>query len=187
MFFWGDMWQLAPHLIRAHASVRPIKRVIIWGRNREKATALAKLLTLENYEVEVAPQLNRSLSTADIISCATLSNEPLVSGAHLVAGQHIDLVGSYKKDMREADDSTILRSTLYVDTEAAKEESGDLYVPMQTGLIGDAAIKGDLFQLCSAQQLARNSDEAITLFKSVGHALEDLVAAKLVSEKLATD
>lgn len=173
---------LATHLIRAHASVRPIKKVMIWGRNQQKADALADSMQQEPFVVSVVPTIAEGLAEADIVSSATLSNTPLILGDQVVEGQHIDLVGSYKKDMREADDSTIAKSRVFVDTATAQVESGDLYMPLEQGLIAPDDIQGDLFKLCARQQFARRSDEEVTLFKSVGHAMEDLVAARLVWE-----
>ena len=173
---------LAPHLILAHASVRPIKKVIIWGRNQMKARSLAEDISQERFEVTAASNLTDSLSKADIISSATLSSKPLVLGEKIIEGQHIDLVGSYKKDMREADNEAISKSMIYVDTKAAMEESGDLLIPLQEEVITPSDIMADLFQLCKNRTLARKSATDITLFKSVGYALEDLVAAQQIWE-----
>lgn len=168
---------LAPELIRAHASIRPISKVFVYGRSFEKAQAVAA--RFDHLDVEPVKDLTH-LTEADIISCATLSPDPLIHGKHLIEGQHVDLVGSYRPDMREADDEVILRSSIYVDTiEGATTESGDLVIPLGTGVIEIADIKGSLLELCT-QRCKRTSSEEITLFKSVGHAVEDLVAANLV-------
>ena len=175
---------LAPYLIRAHASVRPIKEVYIWGRNHEKAKMLAA--NLHDLEMQIAPveELNAILPLVDIISCATLSKSPLIHGKHLVAGQHLDLVGSFKPNMREADDDAIQDAALFVDTlEGAPKESGDIFLPIQKGVISLQDIKGDLFALCRGDIKGRTDSNEITLFKSVGHALEDLAAAELVYKK----
>ena len=172
---------LAPYLVRAHAAVRPIEKVFVWGRNFARAEELCRQLDGDGFEVSPVSKIPAAMSTVDIISVATLSNTPLVPGVHLRSGQHLDLVGSFKPDMREADDDCIRRSILYVDTrEGASKESGDLVIPMHNGVIGVDDIRGDLFDLCQGRVAGRESDESITLFKSVGHALEDLVAARLV-------
>ncbi len=171
---------LSPHLIEAHATVRPIEKVWIWGRNYSKAQALAQKLNSPKLQVEAVEDQKKVIPEADIISCATLSKEALVFGSLLREGQHIDLVGSYLPNTREADDQSISRSSIFVDNiEGAPKESGDLAIPLQNGLIALSDIKGDLFDLCRNKIEGRKSDEEITLFKSVGHALEDLAAAIL--------
>lgn len=175
---------LSPNLIKAHASVRPIEQVLIWGRNKDKAKALAESLSEENFEIQVVSTVEEGLSEADIISCATLSETPLVLGEHLQRGQHVDLVGAYRPDMREADDAVIEKASIYLDSfEGGLKESGDIVIPIQTGILKKEDIKGDLFSLSSGQSTGRTSSEEITLFKSVGHALEDLVAANYYYEK----
>lgn len=170
---------LAPELIAAHAGVRPLERVWLWGRNFDKAHALALTMTGRAYQVSAVRDLRKAIAEADIISTATLSAEPLIRGADLRPGQHLDLVGSYKPNMREADDAAVQQAELFVDTYAgALHESGDLFIPLQTGIIHRQDIKAQLSELCSGQHLGRSSNDRITLFKSVGYALEDLVAAR---------
>ena len=95
-------------------------------------------------------------------------------------GQHLDLVGAFTPEMRESDDEAIRRAEVYVDTlEGAPREGGDIARPLAEGLLTLEEIRGDLFGLCRGSAPARGDPEAITLFKSVGHALEDLVAAEL--------
>jgi len=174
---------LAPHLIRAHASVRPIQKVLIWGRNAQKSQLLATKMNSE-FEVSVVDDLAKVIPQADIISCATMAKSPILFGEHLRKGQHIDLVGSYQPDMREADNTVIQKSNIYVDTlEGASKESGDILIPIEQGIIQAADIRGDLFDLCNQKISGRASAQDITLFKSVGHALEDLVTAQLIFEK----
>ena len=170
---------LSKNLIKAHASVRPIQQVYVWGRNIEKAKTICKELSNEDFSIETINNIEDKISEVDIISCATLSKTPLVLGKYLKSGQHIDLVGAYRKDMREADNETVLKSLVYVDTfQGGLKESGDIVIPLQEGIISEEDIKADLFELCSGKKRGRNSDDEITMFKSVGHALEDLVAAK---------
>ena len=176
---------LAPRLIAAHAAVRPIKQVYIWGRNFEKASGLAKPFSTATYTVTAVKSIAETIPLVDIISVATLSETPLIFGESLHAGQHLDLVGAYKPNMREADDAVVRRCSIYVDTRAgAFKETGDIVIPIQKGIIKKNAILADLFDLCQENKLARQSDSEITLFKSVGHALEDLAAAKLVYEAI---
>lgn len=179
---------LAPELIKAHMSIRPIKKIYIWGRNFEKSKRLAKKITIilqnENCEIFPVHQMEKAIKEADIISSATLSSKPLLFGDKLKAGQHLDLVGAYKPDMRESDDVAILRSSVFVDTYGGIHESGDIQEPMQKGILQKENICGDLFELSQGEKIGRKNSNEITLFKSVGHALEDLAAAKLIYEKL---
>ena len=169
---------LSINLIKAHAAVRPIKEVFIWGRNFEKATAICAVLKNEKFTIKAIKTIEEKIKEVAIISCATLSKRPLILGKYLKNGQHIDLVGAYKKDMREADDETISRASVYLDTfQGGLKESGDIVIPLQNGTLKEKDIKADLFQLCSAQKTGRSTAEEITVFKSVGHALEDLAAA----------
>ena len=172
---------LAPELIKAHASVRPIKKVYVWGRSMTKSQGVCS--TLGDLEMDLIPVENYLdiIGEVDIISCATLSPDPLVFGRTMKHGQHYDLVGAYKPDMREADDDFISNVKLYVDNmEGATTETGDLVIPIKSQLISVEDIQSDLFDLCKRKKPGRQNDREITCFKSVGHALEDLAAAKLV-------
>jgi ornithine cyclodeaminase len=172
---------LAPYLIRAHASVRPIRRVTLWNRTHGRAVSLAFGLSVTGIEVEVADDLEEAVRDADIVSCATLSSEPLIRGAWLKKGAHLDLVGGFTPKMREADDAAVKRARVYVDTRAgATKEAGDIVAPLKSGALKEADIRGDLFELCGGKAKGRTSAAQITLFKSVGTAIEDLAAAMLV-------
>ncbi len=176
---------LAPQLIKAHAAVRPIEQVWIWGRNFDKAEALAQNLQNKQWQIAAIKDQRSVLPQADIISCATMSPDPLVFGSYLQPGQHIDLVGSYLPHTRESDDLAITRARVYADNlEAAPHESGDLAIPIEKGLLKMEDIQGDLFGLCRNEVEGRKTKEEITLFKSVGHALEDLAAAVLAFQHL---
>jgi alanine dehydrogenase len=176
---------LAPHLVRAHACVRPIRRVTLWNRTRSRAVALAFGLAVGGVETEVTDDLEGAVREADIVSCATLAREPLVRGAWLKKGAHLDLVGGFTPEMREADDRAVKRARVYVDTRAgACSEAGDIVQPLRSGLIDETDIRGDLFDLCRGKAKGRTSDSQITLFKSVGTAIEDLAAAMLVWERI---
>jgi ornithine cyclodeaminase len=176
---------LAPYLIMAHAAVRPICNVLIWGRSPDKAAALAKRLTRRDFRVDATDDLEAAVRGAHVISCATLSREPLVRGAWLQPGQHLDLVGAFKPDMRETDDEAIRRARVFVDTrEGACKEGGDIVQAVESGALDPADIAGDLFELTRGERAGRRFYDQITLFKSVGTALEDLAAAQLAVERV---
>ncbi|WP_159022625.1 ornithine cyclodeaminase family protein [Formosa sp. L2A11] len=177
---------LSTNLIEAHASIRPIKKVYVYGRDYNKAKAICKHFTTTQFTIEAIKTIEEKISEVDIISSATLSTKPLVIGKHLKPGQHVDLVGAYKKDTREADDEAILKSSVYIDTyQGGLKESGDILIPLNTGILKENDIQADLFELCGNQKTGRKNDTEITLFKSVGHALEDLLAATYYVDKYA--
>ncbi|MEG3657685.1 ornithine cyclodeaminase family protein [Arenibacter palladensis] len=169
---------LAPNLILAHASVRPIKKVYIWGRDYSKAMGICEKLNNAPFHIQPIKSIEDKISEVDIISSATLSKTPLVLGKYLKPGQHVDLVGAYKVDMREADDETVTKAEVYIDTyQGGLKESGDIVIPLKSGVLKETDIKADLFELTSQKKHGRKNDGEITMFKSVGHALEDLAAA----------
>jgi ornithine cyclodeaminase len=174
---------MAPHLVCAHACARPIRQVAIWGRSPEKAKSLAAALGGSDLEASHVVDLEAAVGEADIISCATLATEPLILGGWLRSGQHLDLVGAFTPQMAEADDAAIARARVYVDTrEGALVESGELVGALERGVIGADDIHGDLFDLTRGAIAGRSGSDEITLFKSVGTALEDLAAATLAIE-----
>ncbi|MGI9205781.1 MAG: ornithine cyclodeaminase family protein [Woeseiaceae bacterium] len=178
---------LAPHLIESHAAVRPITEALIWGRRPEAAKALADKISEKTYKVTVTNDLETAVRSADIVSCATLSNEPLILGEWLRAGQHVDLVGAFKPDMAEADVAAIANASVYVDTRAgALSESGELVQAIASGALRAESIKGSLRELASGKIHGRHATDEITLFKSVGTALEDLAAAELAVDNATT-
>lgn len=171
---------LATHLIESHALVRPIREVRVWGRRPERAEAVAAALRGRAFAIEAVAELRAAVEWADLISCATLATVPLVHGAWLRPGQHVDLVGAFTPRMREADDEALLRAEIYVDTRSgALAESGELVQAIAAGVIGAADIRGELADLARGAVPARRDRGDITLFKSVGTALEDLAAAEL--------
>ncbi len=183
---------LAPELIRVHAKVRPIREVAIWGRTPARAGKLASELSASlpgalgrSIAVRAVTDRKVAVAEADIVSCATLAKEPLVEGAWMREGQHLDLVGAYTPQMRESDDKAVWRARVYVDTRAgALKEAGDIVQPLANGTIDEDDVIADLFELARGQQTGRLPGDAtsITLFKSVGAALEDLAAAELAIE-----
>ena len=177
---------LASHLIGAHAAVRPIREVVIWGRDTAKAQALARSLASPTMKVLATDDLEAAVRQADIVTAATLSTQPLVKGAWLKPGAHVDLVGAYTPERRESDDEAVRRARVYVDTRAgATKEGGDVVQPLKSGVLRLEDIRGDLLELARGQAKGRASAEEITLFKSVGTALEDLAAAELAVERSA--
>ncbi len=177
--------KLAPNLIRAHAAVRPITDVAIWNRTRKTAETLAEELAGEDFAVTVVDDVESTARDADIISCATISNTPVVRGAWLKPGCHLDLVGGFTPEMRETDDDGVTRASIYVDTwEGGLNEAGDIVDPLNRGVIAREDIVGDIADLVSGRCRARQADDEITLCKLVGTALTDLAAAELLYERV---
>lgn len=172
---------LAHHLPEAHAAVRPIDKVLVWGRHGERADALAAKLNAKGLAATAVSDLDAAVAQADIVSCATTSTEALVKGRLLRPGTHVDLVGAFTPQMRECDDDTVRRANVFVDTRAgALKEAGDILQPIAAGLFTADAIRGDLHDLAGGTVTGRRDDAGITLFKSVGAAIEDLIAASLL-------
>lgn len=175
---------LAPALVRAHAAIRPIRDVAIWNRRPEGAARLAATLAAEGLNAYPVTDLAAAVGEADLVSCATLSTEPLVRGAWLRPGTHLDLVGAFTPAMREADDAALLRGPVYIDTQDALKKGGDVAAAILSGAPAPDAVTGDLAALCRGEAPGRQSPDEITVFKSVGAAIEDLAAAACVWESL---
>ena len=176
--------KLAPHLIRAHAAMHPIRSVTLWNRSRDGAERVAAELAEEAFEVTVTDDRQAAISDADIVSAATISDRPLIEGAWLKPGSHVDLVGAFTPKLRESDDAAVRRATLFVDTfGGALTEGGDLVQPLEAGVIKRADVVADLAMLCNGDHPGRRSDDEITLFKSTGAALEDFAAGCLVWQR----
>ena len=175
--------RLSLNLMEAHASVRPLHTFHIWGRNTSNAEKTAEEARALGLNAMAVTDLERAARQADIISCATLSSEPLVRGAWMKPGAHLDLVGAFKPSMRESDDEAVRRARLFADTrEGVLSEGGDIMQPIRDGIISAASIQGELSELVQGTVRGRTSDSEITLFKSVGAALEDLAGAILAYE-----
>lgn len=174
--------RLAGGLVEAHMHVRPIDRVSLWSRTPEHAQAAAATMADDGLPVTAVRDLERAVREADIVSCATLSTEPLVRGAWLRAGVHLDLVGAFTAKMRETDDAAIARADLIVvdNRPGALAEGGDIVSAIASGAIDASAIAADLADLARGAHPGRTRDDEITVFKSVGFALEDLAAAEAV-------
>ncbi len=175
---------LCPELINAHAIVRPIKNVKIWGRNIDHVNKVINENNLENLNVKISENIEKDIAEADVISCATSSVKPIVLGKYITPGTHVDLVGSYKPNMREADDVLIKKASIYIDNISAKHECGDIFIPLKNKIINEDSIKGTLEELATKKINGRISQKEITLFKSVGFALEDLAAAEYLFQKI---
>lgn len=168
--------RVAQALPEAFASQFPLKKLLIWSRTHSHAEHLAEHWRTQGWSVEVVLDLAYGVAKADIISCATLSPHPLIQGQWLQAGQHLDLIGSFTPQMRETDDDCMKRAQIYIDTEAALKEAGDLVIPLANGVITADSIKGTFYQLC-AEKRSHYDPNRMTLFKGVGHAVEDLACA----------
>ena len=170
---------LSPFLARAHSAVRPIREIRIWNRTFANAERVAATLRDDGMAAEAVDSLDRALADADIVSSATIATTPLVKGALLKPGAHVDLVGGFAPGMRESDDDAIRRARVYVDTRAgATKEAGDIVQPLASGVLDAEDIVADLHELARGQKPGRGSDDEITLFKSVGAALEDLAGGR---------
>ncbi|KQT64335.1 MULTISPECIES: ornithine cyclodeaminase family protein [unclassified Aureimonas] len=175
---------LSAHLVRAMRSVRPIESVAIWNRSSERAEAVVAELRAEGIEASLAQDLAGAVAEADIVSAATLSRVPLIEGRFVRPGTHLDLVGAFLPDMRETDDAAVAAATVFVDTRGgALAEGGDLVQAIRAGAFRAEDVAADLHDLCRGHHPGRSSPEEITLFKSVGAALEDLAAAVLVASR----
>lgn len=175
---------LCTELIYAHSSVRDIKTIWVWGRNFQKAESKVEELKLQNVKIKAIETKDEILAIVDLISCATLSNTPLIHGSLLNGSTYIDLVGSYKPEMREADNETIRNANIFVDTKEAIHESGDLKIPLDTKVIDHKHILSDLPSLCKNPIQPSSLQNYKTIFKTVGFAAPDLAAAIYLYEKI---
>lgn len=173
--------RLAPFMARAHCQRRDVRRLRIWGRRDEGAQTLAQTLRDEGLPAQAVDDLEAAVRDSDIVSCATTATAPIVRGEWLSPGTHVDLVGGFRRDMREADDCAVARARIYVDTYAgALAEAADIVEPIERGVIDRSRVVGELEELVAGTVSGRRGDDEITLFKSVGTALEDLAAAQLL-------
>ena len=171
---------LAPYIIRAQLSVRPIDRVMVWGRTLGNAQAVVEQLAKENDAVrfEVANDLQAACGEADIIVSATGSHEPLVFGDWVRPGTHTNFIGNHHAKKRECDTALVAKSKVYADSYVnCFKEAGEVLVPINEGAISKDHVVGELTQMCSGAVSLRESGDEITLFKSIGMALSDLVGA----------
>lgn len=179
--------RVAELLADAYLSIRPIKRFIIWNQTYSKAEALASRLQNKGLQAEATNDLESAVKQADIVSCATLSTSPLILRKWLQAGTHLDLIGSFAPDMRETDDACFADTSVFIDTDEALLKAGDLLSPIATGVFNPQNVCATLSDLCQKKHAGRIHHDEITVFKSVGSALEDLAAAILAYETLNPD
>ncbi|AYE88103.1 MULTISPECIES: ornithine cyclodeaminase family protein [Sulfitobacter] len=177
---------LAPHLVQAHLAARPsLRKIRVWNRTQERAEALIERLEVPGVDVGVARDLDSAVARADIISCATMAQEPLVKGELLKPGAHLDLVGAYRPDMREADDAAMARGTVFVDCREGMKGNGELSRPVDRGVITWGDVKADFYELAQGDRPGRQTEEEITVFKNVGGGHLDLFAAIALKHRLA--
>jgi len=178
---------LAAYLLHAHISVRNLKNVIIWGR------CAGKVQKIINEFSTIYPQINfytsldlaQEIPHVDIICCATGSKTPLFPGELVSSGTHIDCLGNHMANARECDSATITKARVFVDSLAnTLNEAGELLIPIEEGVFKAGDIVGQLADMCMQPEILRQSSDEITLFKSVGTAISDLVAAYLVYQKV---
>ncbi len=179
--------KVAKHLIQAHSVVRNYDSIEVWMRNSDKLKAFVDQLQQGGINAIAVGDVETAARKADVISTATLSPAPVIKGEWLKPGTHLDLIGSHKPDTRETDDEAITRSSIFVDTrEGALHETGDLALPIKSGVFNPADVKADIKELCLQQHVGRTSPNEITIFKSAGLAVEDLAAALLVYQSYTT-
>ncbi|MEX4004877.1 ornithine cyclodeaminase family protein [Paraburkholderia sp. EG285A] len=164
---------IALALAHAHVHARPsIERILLWNRTLQKLDAVAQALTSLGRPIDVITDMNEAVSQADIISAATGSVSPIIRGRFLKPGAHVDLVGGYRPDMREADDDVIARSDVYVDFRDTALDAGDISQAIANGSLLQDDIKGDLFDMVRA---APERSSRATVFKNAGGAHLDLL------------
>lgn len=180
---------LAPYLARAHLAIRPsLRKVLVWNRTLERAETLAAELRAEGADAAAVPDLDAAVPEADILSCSTASSEPLVKGALLRPGAHLDLVGGFTPTMRECDDDAVRRARLFVDEASINLDlCGDLIDPIGRGVIPRAKVEGDLYDLCRDDDRVNRKPEEITLFKNGGGGHLDLFTALFIRERLRSE
>ncbi len=173
---------VAAELAEAFIAVRPsITQIEIWSMRATSSERLAKTLRERGLNATSVTDLETAVRGADIISCATLATEPVVLGDWLNSGQHLDLIGAFRPDMRETDDAALRRGSIFVDTKFAAVECGELAMPIADGVITADDIRGDLHDICTGAARRETPDD-ITIFKSVGNAVMDLSAAIVAAE-----
>ncbi|MGE5321456.1 MAG: ornithine cyclodeaminase family protein [Actinomycetota bacterium] len=172
----------------AHIAVLPRVRrfdhVLVCGTEPAKVKAFCSSMS-NRYQIEMAPaDAELCVRQSDVVCACTTSRAPVIEGRWLKPGMHLNLVGAFQPETREVDDETIKRSRVVVDTYAgALAEAGDLLIPLRNSTIKENHILADLHEAVSGKKQVRRGPDDITLFKSVGCALEDLVTAKLIYDR----
>lgn len=162
-----------------YAAVRQVARTRVWARKPEQAMALVERLRADGFEAQVADNLREAVREADVITAATSATSPLVLGADVRPGTHVDLIGAFSPSMIEADEELITSASLFIDVPAALQEPGDLLGPLERGTLTEEDVKATLADLAAGRHTGRSTQDEVTVFKSVGSSLEDLVAARL--------
>ncbi|MEX2648654.1 MAG: ornithine cyclodeaminase family protein [Alphaproteobacteria bacterium] len=180
---------LAPHVIAAHCAVRPsIHAVTVWNRTPERALRVAREVSLPGVGIAATRDLEQAVRAADVVACATAATVPLVKGAWLKPGAHLDLIGGYTHAMRESDDDCVRRARVFVDGRArVPEECGDLSQPIRAGVLRATDIVADLFELARGERRGRVTADEITLFKNGGGGHQDLGCAELLHDRLGAE
>ena len=173
--------KLAPWLVCAHLAVRPsIRRVLVWNRTAARARNLAEQLAGQGIRAEAVDDLEAAAGEAGIISTATMAQEPIIEGAWLASGTHLDLVGGWTPEMREADDDAVARARVFVDSRASAFDGvGDILIPIANGTIGEEDVLADLYDLMMGAA-GRKGAQDVTLFKNAGGAHLDLMTAEVI-------
>jgi ornithine cyclodeaminase/alanine dehydrogenase-like protein (mu-crystallin family) len=178
--------EMAPWLIRAHRAARPgIAEVLVWNRNGDRAANLAARLGKEGIPATGVSDLEAAARRADIISTATMAREPLIHGAWLKPGPHLDLVGAYNAGMREADDDCMRRARIFCDFRASAMDVGEILSPLASGAISESDLLGDLYDLAQGAP-GRLSADDITIFKNAGGAHLDTMTAEFLLRRVET-
>lgn len=176
---------VAASLIEAYRAVLPdIDRVTVWARRPDQAQALADRLSDAGLRIKTATDLESALASADIVAASTMARQPILRGDWVRPGTHVDLIGAYKADMREADDALMARAALFVDSRETTSHIGELLMPLASGAITQASVLGDLYDLVRPEARRRQSDAEITVFKNGGGAHLDLMIASWIIDSL---
>lgn len=173
-------------LTQAHRVARPsLARVLIWNRNQARASELADRLAQDGLRAEVVSDLDVATRAADLISACTRSHTPLIKGANLKPGVHLDLVGGYTPQTREADDEAVRRALVFVDRrESAFHGVGDILQPIADGVMTEADVLGDLYDLAGGTVAGRQAASDITFFKNAGGGHLDLMTCETVFKQV---
>lgn len=178
---------VARSLVSAYSALFPqLERISIWARRPEQAQSLVSDLTDVAADVVAVSELQAAAGQADIITSATMAREPVLLGEWISPGTHVDLIGAFKADMREADDALMSNGSVFVDSrETTIHHIGELMFPIASGAISESDIRGDLYDLVPAEQNARKSDDEITVYKNGGGAHLDLMTASYIAKAVA--
>lgn len=176
--------ELAPWLIHGHLAARPgLTQILIWNRTAARAAALAAALSAEGLPAADVDDLEEAVRRADIVSTATMARDPIIRGAWLKPGVHLDLVGAYKPDMREADDDACRRARIFTDYRPSAHDTGEILLPLASGAMRESDLLGDFYDLCNGAA-GRRDVRDITLFKNAGGGHLDLMTAEFLLGRL---